>query len=316
MKTYNYERRITMDYEKKYKNLKAKINNAYLYAQTDSTKAVLEKILPELKESEDKRIRKEIMDFVVGNTISKDGRREKYLAWLEKQGEQKRLGYPYVPGWRENRSDNKPQIKHSVLMLTTHGVVEGEWYGDKWYQYRWNCDVKDTDVLYWLHLSDLESLEKEGNSNSIFSEEQKPANKVEPKFKVGDWIICMGITAQITDLQKHYYIGIDTNGNDFVVSYSNECEIKKWTIKDAKAGDVLCWDDSKCIALFKYIYDKETFKSYGFVGHCSNVYESGPSYHDIEGAHPATKKQCDLLFQKMKEAGYKWDAEKRKIKYV
>ena len=42
-------------YEKKYKELEGKIKKAYLYAQTDSTKAVLEEILPELKESEEER---------------------------------------------------------------------------------------------------------------------------------------------------------------------------------------------------------------------------------------------------------------------
>lgn len=45
-----------MDYEKEYKNLVAKVKNAYLYAQTDSTKAVLESIFPELTESEDERM--------------------------------------------------------------------------------------------------------------------------------------------------------------------------------------------------------------------------------------------------------------------
>lgn len=46
-------------------------------------------IFPELKESEDEEIRKELMDFVVDNTICQDGRREKWIAWLEKQGERK-----------------------------------------------------------------------------------------------------------------------------------------------------------------------------------------------------------------------------------
>lgn len=71
-------------YEKKYKELEGKIKKAYLYAQTDSTKAVLEDILSELKESEDEKIRKEIVRFIqmevedeiVGN---------KWIAWLEKK---------------------------------------------------------------------------------------------------------------------------------------------------------------------------------------------------------------------------------------
>lgn len=32
--------------------------------------------------------------------------------------------------------------------------------------------------------------------------------------------------------------------------------------------------------------------------------------------HPATKEQRDLLFQKMKEAGYEWDADKKELKKV
>lgn len=36
-----------MNYEKEYKKLKAEIKKAYLFAQTNSTKAVLENILPD-----------------------------------------------------------------------------------------------------------------------------------------------------------------------------------------------------------------------------------------------------------------------------
>ena len=76
-----------MDYEQKYKELVGKIEKAYLYAQTNSTKTVLEDIFPELAESEDERIRKEIFHFVLENTLSTDMRQHRWLAWLEKQGE-------------------------------------------------------------------------------------------------------------------------------------------------------------------------------------------------------------------------------------
>lgn len=90
-----------MDYEKAYKHLIAKVKNAHLYAQTDSTKAVLEDILPELRENEDERIRKFLVnevfshigmldlegDRVVNNT--KNELWKKALAYLEKQKEQK-----------------------------------------------------------------------------------------------------------------------------------------------------------------------------------------------------------------------------------
>lgn len=72
--------------------------------------------------------------------------------------------YPYMPGWRQNKENNKPAINHSVLMLSKYGVSEGEWDGNEWIQYRWSGKFKDSDVLYWIHLEDLQQLEKEGEN--------------------------------------------------------------------------------------------------------------------------------------------------------
>ena len=79
-----------MNYEEKYKQALKKAKGIYIDATKEHCAHTdwLESIFPELAESEDERIRKEIIDFVVDNTICKDGRREKYLAWLEKQGKQ------------------------------------------------------------------------------------------------------------------------------------------------------------------------------------------------------------------------------------
>lgn len=71
--------------------------------------------------------------------------------------------YHYVPSWRVNKENNKPKIKHSILMFTTLGVAEGEWDGNEWIQYRWSCTLKDSDVLCWIHLEDLQRLETEGD---------------------------------------------------------------------------------------------------------------------------------------------------------
>jgi hypothetical protein len=83
-----------MDYEKKYKEIVWQIKKAYLYAQTDSTKAVLEEIFPEIKESDDERIRKGLIKavsrtFEGSKLFGTDVTREEALAWLEKQGEKK-----------------------------------------------------------------------------------------------------------------------------------------------------------------------------------------------------------------------------------
>ena len=179
-------------------------------------------ITPELELSEDERIRNEILIYIGARQDIDLETHNRWCAYLEKQKgkmtaeeyekselfqlklktkyangyqdgqaqkEQKPADYPYLPGWRKNRDENKPELKRSVLMLTTHGVAEGEWLGEKWCQYRWSCELKDDEVLYWMHLSDLERLEKEDEekqkeqkpwkvgANAYFTPEQKPAEK-------------------------------------------------------------------------------------------------------------------------------------------
>lgn len=146
--------------------------------------------------------------------------------------------------------------------------------------------------------------------------EQKPTDNVEQKFHEGEWIIHQGT--------ENIYQVVARIDNQYQLKYGDNYTIQKcadvdrcarlWDItKDAKDGDVLAWDDSKCIALFKNIYDEDSFNSYGFVGCCTGTFESRQSYHDIEGSHPATKEQRDLLFHKMHEAGYELDAEKKEL---
>ncbi len=82
-----------MDYKKKYEELVGKIEKAYLFAQTNSTKAVLEEIRPELKESGDERMWKLIKKYaryrISDMTLDADHiTREQLVSWLEKQGEQ------------------------------------------------------------------------------------------------------------------------------------------------------------------------------------------------------------------------------------
>ena len=38
-----------------------------------------------------------------------------------------------------------------------------------------------------------------------------------------------------------------------------------------------------------------------------------PDLWVIDEVTPATKEQCDLLFAKMKEAGYEWDNDKKEL---
>ena len=76
-----------MDYEKKNKEVLAKARHYYLTGEGESID-VLKIIFPELAESEDERIRKDLIGFF------KDGaflyhKKTEIVAWLEKQGQVK-----------------------------------------------------------------------------------------------------------------------------------------------------------------------------------------------------------------------------------
>lgn len=81
-----------MDYEKKYKAALEWMKSLYggLHGKT---KEEAEKYFPELKESEEDRVKKELLELI-GCMHDADPRKERWLAWLEKQGQEKHLSEP------------------------------------------------------------------------------------------------------------------------------------------------------------------------------------------------------------------------------
>ena len=75
-----------MNYEEKYEEA---LKRAKYYHDRDNIE-FLENIFPELKESEDERIRKAILELVKQSThILNPMNQKSMIAWLEKKGEQK-----------------------------------------------------------------------------------------------------------------------------------------------------------------------------------------------------------------------------------
>ena len=98
--------------------------------------------------------------------------------------------------------------------------------------------------------------------------------------------------------------------------FSNEELIRKWNIQDAKDGDILVCN--KEILIFKsYSVLQEHIYFYcWYAGYTNNFYSK--EVVDIlsttrDNIYPATKEQRDFLFQKIKEAGYKWNAETKTL---
>jgi hypothetical protein len=154
-------------------------------------------------------------------------------------------------------------------------------------------------------------------------DEQK--TKIEPKFKVGDWIVQdnAGIY-KVTEICESWYEVIDFNEWHYSISFDQEPMCHLWNIKDAKDGDVLAIDwkdehghDWQKIVIFKYLNEfgvegyGNTFKNKELAFEDESI-----PYHSntwTKNLHPATKEQSDTLFQKMKDAGYEWDSDKKEL---
>lgn len=113
-----------IDYEKKYKEALEWMKSLY-NGLHGATKEEAEKYFPELKESEDEKIRKALVRFHK-STIDVDGiKGEDILAWLEKQGEQKptwseedeRLRYSCIKHIEEELQEiSKDRFGHSEII--------------------------------------------------------------------------------------------------------------------------------------------------------------------------------------------------------
>lgn len=195
--------------------LKLKVQNPF-----DTVGQMMEYIFPELAESDDEKIRKEILDYIDKATGCK-----RWVAWLEKQGECE------TDCHRSHQDANHP---NGCIVLEDFNGGEGfykvhlDYLSKKQVEVveemvrTWNNDSKvpDEDIKscigmcltdaheqrfkdYNTSLKDcLAWLEKQG--------EQKPADKVEPKFKVGDKIRRKAPSScdkdmQVARIEEDYY---------------------------------------------------------------------------------------------------------------
>lgn len=232
-----------------------KVLHKYDGANIMFTQDLKEEMFPELKESEDERIRKRIYDYInVTLDDNESTEKEKWLAWLEKQGEQKSQGKSVLEAFKEEKVDN--------------------------------------------------------------------ANKVEPKFKVGDWIVWQDKCYKVNYNGCGYEL-VDQNGLSTSLEYGNIDEnARLWDItKDAKEGDIIYAESKFAIFDFIVIFSKlENKKVWVYCSVCSDddyygddldhwEFDSDKGFIDLDSYkfYPASKELCDILFKSMKENGYKWD---------
>lgn len=306
-----------------------------LYEQGTITESLCY-VFPELKESEDERIRQFLIHEVTETSDEimsyRNMNKKDVLAWLEKQGEHANFRNKIQIGDKVTRNKDGVLVNLSQLnRVAKKDEKQGEQKPTIIIpRFRVGDEIKTTneapltitkitDSGYWSEDLFICSFE---NSTKWELVEQKPADKVEPKFKVGDWVVRGKTIAQILDVQEQYYVGLDIDGNDFTSSkFLSDDKIHLWTIQDAKDGDVLFHSDtaSNGIFVFKEILQCGTIQK--VVCYCDYDSEDGfclgekhtCCWTDSKILRPATKEQRDLLFQKMHEAGYEWDAEKKEL---
>lgn len=303
-------------------------------------------IFPILREDDnDENVRKALISFLKSPFVNENITDEKvapWLDWLEKQGEPKEYTFKSLPrllDMIEPTSRTKAYCQKLIDTLAKEGyntdakIVKEILKG-------WNGDdvpmaVMDEQKPYGQREECLDCQfnyagECKG-SCAMKRSERNPINK-EPKFKVGNWYQCTkdffgkGVTF---DKNTTYYCAEegclqDEYGCHIAIVKDLYDNFKLWTIQDARNGDVLCTYECGTPKII-FILKGTPKKHYALGYHCYyNImyphFESdskkgclSPNDEDVK---PATKEQRDLLFQKMHEAGYEWDANNKELNKI
>lgn len=242
-------------------------------------KNIMASVFPELAESEDERIKREILELV---SIAGNGNQfEEIKDWLEKQGKETSMF---------------SNIEDDVRRRNTIQVLEYAKSLDTYNQYG-KADI-DKNIAW---------LEKLGEQNFDYEHadiSQKDFSPIKSKFKVGDWLqYRYAEPFLVEEITEQGYC----NSNS-CLPFEWEDEIHLWSIDNAKDGDALVASDGS-IFLFAGV-DGSACKYYVAIATDNHVEinkeTKGGYWETSRAVYPATKEQRDLLFQKMADAGYEF----------
>ena len=286
------------DYKKLYEDTVALAKDGLkdgLYL-SQSAKAVTEFLFPQLKETEDEKVKRELTRFLINfnnGYYSKPSETQidSWVKWVDKKCGKK----PVECIKFDNEFEN--QISHLIASV----LNDEHEYNEGFVKYA---------------------------SQSLLgfaNKDQKHTDKVEPKFKiskftVGDWVVNNRDDSSREIIQVYgirdgrYYFNDNIHFSWSVKECDEKCHL--WTIQDAKDGDVL--QLGNVIAIFKKTIEGSYNYCYCHCSICNNEFDIPEDTEEYGccNAVPATKEQCDLLFQKMYEDGYEWSAEKKKLRKV
>ena len=235
-----------------------------------------------------------------------DNYEEKYkaaLGWMRSlydglHGATKEEAEHYFPELKESEGE---RIRKKLISFV-----------ENWKNFRPNSPFDD----YAVYTSDRDEcdrilawLEKQG--------EQKTDDKVEPKFKVGDWIILpLGIIAHIDSINSTDYQVTTTDGKICDFKISKQDNYRLWTIADAKDGDLIYVStEEKGIQAIFHEHKNDTIFFHCYL--CTDFVQGGcMPIGSVELTYPLQKTHYNRFFEKMHEAGYEWDNEKKELRKI
>ena len=146
---------------------------------------------------------------------------------------------------------------------------------------------------------------------------QKSTDKVKPKFHEGDWIVQENIgTYKVIEVCKSWYEVIDVEDNHYSIAFDKEYMCHFWTIQDAKEGDILVASNGS-LFIFAKIKDNSAYYHFSLSKNGSKEISDGKhSWETAKYCYPANKKERELLFKEIEEAGYEWDDNKKELKKI
>ena len=218
--------------------------------------------------------------------------------------------------------------------IDEHEIMRRKTEMGRYYPFGWSfkpsTDIRDlvkAGALIAAAIDRLLSKLAENEDKTEKQGEQKHIDKIEPKFKIGDWIINPK-TGNVLQIKNVLLCG---NKGNYEFDYSSmpiesvDKHYHLWTIADAKDGDVLYLqhDGKEHIIIYKGVI-KERFRTF-VSAYCAYngivdafCFADVSRYVDIayEGIMPATKEQRDTLMKAMTDAGYAFDFEKKELKKI
>ena len=276
------------DYKKLYEEA---LERAKEMSALPDDRATMEYIFPELKESEDDKMLNQLHEWMKEFGGAEEYT-EKVYCWLkgllEKQGEKLPVGFYYVDS-----------------------------NGNKYF----SDTFKNGDFTF--HVEKGEQIH--ANFAKTCKDEQKNADKVEPKFKVGDWVksISSGNIFKILSVNDGLYRVLCYDGVEANYPIEVEKDLAYWTIEDANDGDMIA--TNYFIFIFKnidsnngvhYYCQYEIIKYEDDNQFDTALPESLMGKVGSTNYSPATKEQRDTLMKAMTDAGYTFDFEKKELKKI